>query len=48
MILCVDQDNLQPAIRDLRTAAGERPSGMAKRYTEDVGVWRAYLSIFNR
>ncbi len=24
VILCVDQDNLQPAIRDLRTVAGER------------------------
>ncbi len=25
VILCVDQDNLQPAIRDLRSVAGERP-----------------------
>jgi len=24
VILCVDQDNLQPAIRDLRSVAGER------------------------
>ena len=27
VILCVDQDNLQPAIWDLRTVAGERPGG---------------------